>query len=265
MSFINIIVEKRHGIAKVTLNRPQVLNALNQDTVSEMEAAINDIEQDKDVKVLVITGAGRAFCAGADLKFVEQFQTGARPDILGQDRFSQSLNRLFNTIENLSKPSIAAINGICLAGGLELAMACDLALAVEDARLGDQHATFGLTPGSGGSVRLPRFIGIRKAKELLLTGSNISGSEAESLRLVNRAVPPNKLEEAVAEIAENLTERSPLASKEIKSLVNQGMQVDIYTALQLERGAYLRHLTSEDTQEGQRAFKEKRKPIFKGR
>ena len=176
-----------------------------------------------------------------------------------------SYHTICNTIENLSKPVIAAINGLALAGGLEIVECCDIAIASEEARLGDQHANYGLVPGGGSTQRLPRLIGIRKAKELLLTGDWISAKEAEAIGLVNKAVPANKLEEVVNELATKLAERSPMASKAIKFLVNRGMQTDLATALELEKGAVAHHSTSEDVAEGMRAFMEKRKPVFKGR
>jgi len=261
VEFTNIILEKRNGIAKIILNRPQALNALDIDTHMELQAALRDIEEDEATRVVVITGSGRAFCAGADLKYINE--------LLGNPQkmaaFGQLFHDTYGMIENLSKPVIAAINGLALAGGIELLEACDIVIASEEARIGDQHANFGLVPGGGGTQRLPRLIGIRKAKELLLTGDWISGKEAEAIGLVNKAVPAEKLEEAVNEMAQKLAERSPMASKTIKFLVNRGMQTDLYTGLELEKGALATHSATEDMVEGVSAFLEKRKPVFKGR
>jgi enoyl-CoA hydratase/carnithine racemase len=160
---------------------------------------------------------------------------------------------------------IAAINGFALAGGLELVEACDIAIASQEARLGDQHANFGLMPGGGGTQRLPRLVGVRKAKELLFSGDWVSPQEAERIGLVNRVVPAEKLEEAVDEMAKKLAEKSPLATKAMKAAVNRGMQTDLATALELEIGTILHHFTSEDVIEGINAFEEKRKPVFKGK
>ena len=165
----------------------------------------------------------------------------------------------------MSKPVIAAVNGIALAGGLEVVEACDIAIASEDARLGDQHANYGLLPGGGGSQRLPRLIGRRKAMELLLTGDWISAKEAEAIGLVNKAVPADKLEETVNEFAQKLAERSPLTSKTLKKLVNEGMQMDLDAALDLEINTVAPLFGSEDVIEGFSAFNEKRKPVFKGK
>lgn len=261
MQFSNIIFEKKNGIAKITLNRPQALNAIDKDTHMELQAALRNIEEDEAVRVVIITGTGRAFCAGADLKYIDE--------LLGNPQkmaaFGQLFHDTYGMIENLSKPVIAAINGMALAGGIELLEACDIVIASEDARIGDQHANFGLVPGGGGTQRLPRQIGLRKAKELLLTGDWVTAKEAESLGLINKAVPAAKLEEATMEMAQKLTERSPMASKTIKFLVNHGMQVDLYTGLQLEKGALAAHSATEDMREGINAFKEKRKPNFPGR
>ena len=181
--------------------------------------------------------------------------------------FLELWRRVYDSIQELGKPVIASINGLALAGGLELVTACDLAIASEEAQLGDQHAAVGLIPGGGNSQRLPRLIGVRKAKELLFTGDWISAKEAERIGLINRAVPADKLEETVNELSRKLAvERSPVAAKVNKSLVNQGIQVNLSAALDLEPGAAVHHFTSsEDAKEGVAAFTEKRKPVFKGR
>ena len=251
MAFTNIILEKKDGVAKITLNRPKQLNALDGPTMEEIEAAIDDIEKDDSVKVVVITGSGRAFSAGADLSYVEARLD--QPEELA--KYLQQFRKTCDKIESLGKPVIAAINGFALAGGLELANACDLAIASEEARIGDQHAMFGLIPGGGNSQRLPRLIGIRKAKELMLSGNWITPQEAERLGLVNKVVPADKLEEAVEEMAQALAERSPAASAAIKALVNRGMQTDLATALDLEMGAILHHFNNKETLDGIKAFK----------
>ncbi len=261
MAYERIILEKRDRIAKITLNRPKELNAIDKATHLELQDALKNIEADPEARVVIITGAGRAFCAGADLKYA--ISLNDRPQEMAA--FGQLFYDTYAMIENLSKPVIASVNGIALAGGIELLESCDIVIASEDARLGDQHANFGLIPGGGGSQRLPRLIGIRKAMELLLTGDAISAREAEALGLINRAVPADKLEEATMEIARKLAERSPMASKAIKSLVNRGMQVDLHTGILLEKGALALHASTEDRQEGFSAFLEKRKPNFPGR
>ena len=265
MGFSNIIVEKKkNGIAKITINRPDALNAVDKDTHLELQEALADIEKDESVRVVVLTGTGRAFSTGGDLKYIMGLLEKAQPEL--QIEYLLLWQTTCNAIQNLSKPVIAAVNGLAGAGGLELVEACDIAIASEEARLGDQHANYGLVAGGGGTQRLPRLIGIRRAKELLLTGDWLSAKEAEAIGLVNKAVPADKLDEAVNELAAKLAERSPSASKTIKQLVNQGMQTDLATALDLEvLAASLRTVASEDMAEGVSAFLEKRKPVFKGR
>lgn len=261
MKSSHIIFEKKNGVGKIILNRPEVFNAMHPDTVVEIRAALKDIEEDEAIRVAIITGAGRAFSAGADLEYIKT--------ILGNPRKIAAYGQIFNDtnayIEGMAKPVIAVINGLCFAGAIELMEACDIAIADEDAPIGDQHAVYGLIPGGGGTQRLPRLIGRRKAKELLLTGDWITCKEAERLGLVNKAVPADKLEEAVDEMTRKLLERSPMASKFIKYAVNRGMEVDLYSGVEIEKGAAAAHCTTEDFAEGILAFDQKRKPSFRGR
>jgi len=261
MEYDRIILEKKDRIAKITLNRPKELNAIDQQTHMELQDALRNIEADPETRVVIITGAGRAFCAGADLKYA--IALSDKP--VEMAAFGQLFYDTFAIIDNLSKPVIASVNGVALAGGIELMEACDIIIASEDAKLGDQHANFGLIPGGGGSQRLPRMIGVKKAMELLLTGDAITAKEAETLGLVNKAVPADQLEGVTMAMATKLAERSPMASKAIKMLVNKGMQVDLYTGIMLEKGALALHAATEDRLEGFNAFLEKRKPNFPGR
>jgi enoyl-CoA hydratase/carnithine racemase len=259
MEFHNIVLEKKEGVATITLNRPKVRNALDTQTLLEIGAAVEDIDNDPDVRVVLITGAGTAFCSGADLSGIASLVDKPR------DYFLRLWNRVFSAIDNLGKPVIAVINGTALAGGLELVMACDLAVASEDARLSDQHATYGLVPGGGGSQRLPRLIGIRKAKELLYTGDWLSATEAERFGLINKVVPANKLKEATNELVAKLLSKSPMALKTVKRLVNYGMESPLAAALEMELVGAIAHSSTEDLAEGIKAFMEKRPPVFPGR
>lgn len=222
---------------------------------------MKEIEKDDRIRVAIITGAGRAFCAGADLSYVKNLFESSQ-EIL---EFLKLAHRVHNFVENLGKPVIAALNGLTLAGGLELAMSCDIVVAAETARLGDQHANYGIIPGGGGSQRLPRIVGVKRAKEMLLTGNWITAAEGEKYGLVNHVVPPEKLMETAHEIADKLARVSPVASRNMKYLVNKGMQVDLYSGLEMEIGVAFQHFFSEDYREGITAFKEKRQPEFKGK
>ncbi len=221
MTYNKIILEKKNGIAKITLNKPQSLNAVDEELLSELVAALDDIEKDTSVNVVILTGAGRAFSAGRDLKGVlegREWAGGAR----------------YRALEDLSKPVIAAVNGHCFTGSFELAMCADIIIASENAVFGDTHARFGITPGGGQTQRLPRQIGAKKAKELLFTCDTISASEAERIGIVNKVVPPEKLEEAATEMAEKILKNIPAAVRTIKSLVNRGMKTDLETGLKME-------------------------------
>jgi len=260
MEFANVIYEKKEGLAKITLNRPDVLNALDVKTLEEIYAAIEDIEDDITVRVAVITATGRAFCTGADLTGIASIS----PD-KPRDYFLRLWNKVFSAIENVSVPVIAVVNGMAYAGGLELVMVCDLAIASEDAKLSDQHANRGLVPGGGASQRLPRLIGVRKAKELLYTGDRISPAEAERLGLINKVVPADKLEEATNELVKKLLTKSPMALKAVKKLVNRGMESSLDSGLELEMLAMTAHGTTGDFEEGIKSFLEGRSPEFPGR
>ena len=261
MEYTHIIVEKKDGIGKIIINRPDALNSLHPDTHTQMQHALRALDTDPEVRVIILTGTGRAFSSGADLKHISS--VADKPaEIVAYGRMFDATTYL---IEHMAKVVIAMVNGLCLAGGIEVMQACDLAYASEDARIGDQHANFGLIPTGGGSQRLPRLIPLRKAKELLFTGDWLSAKEAEKWGLVNKAVPADKLEATVMEVANKLKERSPMASKFIKYSVNRGMQVDLYTGVELEKAASMAHFQTQDSKEGISAFMEKRKPNFPGK
>jgi len=211
--------------------------------------------------VVILTGEGRAFSAGADLKALK-----SRSETAGtEDEFLRFWHRTFNRFEDLLVCTIAAINGFALAGGLEMVMCCDLAVMSRDAQIGDQHANFGLVAGGGNTQRLPRILGIRKAKEIMYTGDWISPDDALSFGLVNKVVPADKLEEEVTVLAKKLCEKSPVATGTVKRLINCGMQVDLHSGLEMELSAVLNHFRTADCIEGVTAFNEKRQPQFKGR
>lgn len=261
MEFQNIIYSKENGIAKIIINRPEVRNALNRGVRLEIKGVIEEIERDKDIKVAVITGAGeKAFCAGADLTV---FKVATPIEI--EEHVSSLGQHLFSDIENLSVPVIAMVNGYCFGGGCELAMACDMRIASENARFGQPEINVGLIPGGGGTQRLPRLVGWGKAKELMYTGRAIDAAEAERIGLVDKVVPQDKLEETVMELAKNIASKSSIIISLIKKAVNRGMYTDLAAGLDYEKGNFSLCFTTEDHKEGITAFLEKRKAEFKGR
>ena len=227
MIFENVMLERKGRVAKITLNRPQVLNALNIPLLRDLKAAIAEIEKDEEVDVVVLTGAGRAFCAGVDLKAV------ADPEHQGPE-FMYLLLDTFDAVESLEKPVIAAVNGYALTGGLELALCCDLIVAAEGAMLGDTHARIGVIPGGGSSQKLPRLIGAVKAKELLFTSDLVPAAEAERMGLINKVAPADKLEEVVGELAEKIVSNSQPSVRKLKSMVNQGLRTDLASGMMME-------------------------------
>ncbi|MEM2883714.1 MAG: enoyl-CoA hydratase/isomerase family protein [Nitrososphaerales archaeon] len=252
MSFTQIILEKKPPVAKITLNRPEALNALSPTLVNELRQALKDIEQDPQIRVLVLTGSGRAFCAGADLKFMAQ---ASQKDLYD---YIQSLDEFLFRLECCDKPVIAAVNGYALAGGLELTLCCDLVVASEQAIFGDEHINRGLMPGGGSTMRLPRVIGLRRAKELLYTGDRWDAKRALEAGLVNTVVPPEKLEEAAMGLAQKIATKSGFALRLIKQVVNQSMDSDRETLQTLERAAFNLVVSSPEAQEGLRAFLSKK-------
>jgi enoyl-CoA hydratase len=246
------------GVARVVLNRPEHLNAISPGLLRDLWQVCELVERDSTVKVATITGAGRAFCAGADLKAVQELV----PDPVRWSEFIRLWHRVFDRIEALPVPVIAGVHGFALAGGLELALVADLVVVDEGARLGDQHANFGLVAGGGGSQRLPRLIGARRAKELMLLGGWLTARQALEWGLVNRVAPAGKLMETVDALAAELARKSGSANRTVKALVNRALDVDLGSGLLLERELAGAHMRSADAAEGLRAFAEKRPPVF---
>ncbi len=256
-----IIYEVKDSVAKITFNRPEKLNAMTGVTFREITDALDRADKDSDVRVLVITGNGRAFCAGVDLKFAAK----ELDNLKSQTDFLTIGKDLLQKIEKLSKPVIAAINGLALAGGFEILLACDLAVAKEDAMIGDQHMKVGMFGAGGTPYRLPLLIGLRRAKELLLTGKWISGKDAEKIGLVNRAVPAEEFEKAVDEMAAELADKSPTAMRLTKSYINKSILSDADVRLESAMLSAIVNDTSEDHDEALKAFGEKRAPKFTGK
>jgi enoyl-CoA hydratase/carnithine racemase len=247
------------GIARITLNRPAQLNAISPELLEDLDRACALVEGDAGVRAVTLTAAGRTFCAGADLRAVRELS----PDPVRWSAFMGLWHRVFDRIEALSVPVIAGVHGLALAGGLELVLVADLVVADEAARLGDQHANFGLVAGGGGSQRLPRLIGARRAKELMLLGGWLGAGDALAWGLVNRVVPAGTVAAAVEEMAAALAAGSASANRTVKTLVNRALDCDLADGLELERRLVAEHMRSADVAEGLRAFAEKRKPVFR--
>jgi len=260
MEFTNVILTKEERIATLTINRPQALNALNRDTLLEIKAAAEQVRDDTEVDVLIITGAGdKAFVAGADITYMLDINAiqGREFGLIGQETFS--------VIETMSKPVIAAINGFALGGGCELAMACDFRICSEKSKFGQPEVGLGVTPGFGGTQRLPRIVGTGMAKQLLYTGDTIDANEAFRIGLVNAILPVETLMDYVKQMAKKIASRGGIAVGFCKDAVNEGMQTDIDRAMTIEADIFGLCFATEDQKEGMQAFVEKRKAQFKGK
>lgn len=262
MGFETIIYETGETRASITLNRPERMNAINAAMVAEMEEALEDASRRTLLRALVLRARGPVFCAGADLKFALDELMGAESLRNG---FLADVKRMMDRLRAFPAPVIAAVGGAALAGGLELLLCCDLVLAAESSVFGDAHANYGLIPGGGASVRLPRRVGASRAKELLFLGETRSAAQMESWGLVNRVVPDTELDRAVEETVSHLEEKSPLVLRTMKELVERARSLPEEEALWMEIDALDRHRFSEDMREGLLAFKERRSPVFRGR
>lgn len=262
MSAPPVLVDRRDRRTTLTLDRPERLNPLDWATVRALRAAVADVEADPDTRVVVLTGAGRAFSAGGDLEgYLGLYRSPGDFRAYLEDFF-----HLLDAIERSSRIYVAAVNGACVAGGLELLLACDLAVAADEARIGDGHLNFGQLPGAGGSQRLPRAIGPVRARHLILTGRLVDGREAERLGLVAESVPGERLMARVEALVGELLARSPAGLRGAKHLVNRGLEGSLASGLQLELAYVHRHATTEpDAIEGLLAFREKRPPRFAAR
>jgi len=244
----------------IKLNRPKVMNSFNFEMLKALKKEVKKIQFDPQVRVIIITGAGeKAFCAGADLKErVTLNETQVK-------EFIYTIRSLFSFIDNLGKPVIAGINGVALGGGTELSLACDLRIASENAVLGLTETRLAIIPGAGGTQRLPRLIGIGKAKELIFTGKRVSAQEAFDIGLVNKICPQDKLQDECLNMASEICKAGPIAIQQAKYAINQGIETDLNTGLAIESNAYWITIPTEDRLEGLAAFKEKRKPVYKGK
>ena len=257
-SYETLLVERRGRVAVITINRPQKLNALNIQTRTEGAAALDELREDAEVRVVVITGAGeKAFVAGADIAEFEGRTAVTQRDVM-------TARSLFTAVDTFPKPVIAMINGFCLGGGCELALSCDIRVASETARFGQPEINLGIIPGGGGTQRLTRLVGEGKAMELILTGDMIDAQHAFNLGLVNLVVPAADLEAKTMEMANRIAEKSPVALRMAKEAVKTAARANLDEGLRREIDLFALTFSSADKDEGVRAFLEKRKPDFKG-
>ncbi len=260
MEFTTILLEKSKGIGIITLNRPQSMNAISTQLVREFDVALDEIAKDEAIAAVIITGTDKVFAAGADIKEIAEFKTP-----LDAHLFVTGVHALFNKIEQLEKPVIAAVSGLAMGGGCELALTCDIRIAAENAVFGQPEIKIGVIPGAGGTQRLPRLIGLGRAKEMLYSGDSIDAQEAYRIGLVNKVLPIASLMDEAKKIATKYAQQPGFALKITKMAVNQGMNMDLPSALSYEARCFELLFSTEDQKEGMRAFNEKRRPTFKGR
>ncbi len=252
--------EKQDNIGIATINRPEALNALNSTVIADLEALISEVEKDTELRAFILTGEGRSFVAGADIGEQKPL------DVAGGRKWGQRGSALFRRIEKLEIPTIAAVNGFALGGGCEIAMACDIILAAGPnaegkggAKFGQPEVGLGITPGFSGTQRLPRRVGVAKAKELIFSGKVIGAAEAKAIGLVNEVYPPEQLLDAAAAMAKSFAANAPIAVKYSKACIDRGMQMDIDDGIALENELFAMCFATEDQKEGMGAFLEKRK------
>ena len=259
MEYTKLIIEKQEDICIVKINNPQAMNALNSTVLSELDCAFSQIESDQTIKVVILTGEGRAFVAGAD---ISQMSTMSSAE---GKAFGEQGAAVFRKIEQLKVPVIAAVNGFALGGGCELAMACDIRIASAKAKFGQPEVGLGITPGFSGTQRLPRLVGMGVAKELIYTADIIGADEAYRIGLVNKVAEPEALMDQAIEMAKKIASKAPIAVRYSKEAINRGCQVDIDTAIAIEANLFGLCFASEDQKEGMSSFLNKKAPEFKNK
>ncbi|MEQ2525861.1 enoyl-CoA hydratase [Robertmurraya yapensis] len=254
-----VLLKIEKNIATITLNRPEAANAFSMQMLTEFRELIEDFKYNSSIRTVILTGSGeKVFCAGADLK------ERARMTPIEVKQTVALIRLVINSVEQLPMPVIAAINGVAFGGGLELALACDIRIATETAKVGLTETSLAIIPGAGGTQRLPRLIGLGKAKELIFTAQRVDAYEAKEIGLVEYVVPKEELLQKAMEIADRIADNGPIAVAQAKIAINKGMEVDLQTGLELEQMAYAMTIPTKDRIEGLTAFKEKRKPQYKG-
>jgi len=258
MAFKNIVIKREDNIVVITISREKALNALNDETIGELQSFFSDAREDSTIGCIIITGAGKAFVAGADISELVKcdVKKAVRKSMLGLD--------LMETIENFPGPVIAAVNGFALGGGCELAMACDIRLASEKAKFGQPEVSLGLIPGYGGTQRMARLVGRGKAKQLIFSGEIISAEEAYRVGLADEIYPPDELMDRAMELAKLIASKAPIAVSVAKECINRGLDVNLSAGCAFEKTSFGTIYGTDDAREGMTAFLEKRKAVFKG-
>lgn len=260
MSDAVVLVEEKDQVLILTLNRPEIMNSFNFAQLHALKEQIESVRFRPEIRVVIITGAGdKAFCAGADLK-----ERATLSDIKVKE-YIFTIRNLFTTVEYLNKPVIAAVNGVALGGGTELALASDIRIASENATMGLTETRLAIIPGAGGTQRLPRLVGRGKAKELIFTGRRVGAAEALEIGLVNQVCPLDSLLQESLKMAAMICETGPVAIEQAKYAINHGLETDLHTGLAMESNAYWVTIPTQDRLEGLAAFKEKRKPVYHGK
>ena len=257
MEYKTILYEKKDRVGTITLNRPKSMNSLSSELLRELDHVLTEIDRDDDVKVVILTGSEKFFAAGADITEIGEIKTP-----LDAHRFLKMAQAVFNHIEDLEKPVIAAISGLALGGGCELTLACDLRIAADNTTFGQPEIKIGVIPGAGGTQRLPRIVGVTKAKELLYTGDFMDAQEAYRIGLLNKVVPAASLMEETRKMALKIARQPGVALKATKLAVNGGLNMDIKSAMAYEARCFEILFSTDDQKEGMKAFIEKRKPAF---
>lgn len=260
MELNTLLYEKDERIAVITLNRPKTFNALNSELMGELNRVLDDIENDENLGAVIITGQKKFFAAGADISEIVNIST-----TLDANRFANMAQALFKRVAELRLPVIAAVSGLALGGGCELCLACDIRIAAENASFGLPEIKLGVLPGGGGTQRLPRLVGVGRAKEMLFSGDPVNAQEAYRIGLANKVVPIESLMDEAKKMAQTFAGRPPFALMTIKALVNAGANMDLNSALAHESRSMEILFATEDSTEGVTAFLEKRKGVFKGK
>ncbi|GAA0182480.1 short-chain-enoyl-CoA hydratase [Clostridium sediminicola] len=259
MQYKNLLVDEKERVGILTINRPSALNALNSETLKELDQAINEMDKNENIYVIIITGAGKSFVAGADIAEMKDLSPGKAR------KFGELGLKVFRKIELMEKPVIAAVNGFALGGGCELAMSCDIRIAGEKAKFGQPEVGLGITPGFAGTQRMSRLVGIGKAKELIFSAKIINANEAEKIGLVNQVVSQEEVLNEAVKLAEMIAAKGQIAVRYSKSAINRGIETDIETGMVIEKDLFGMCFANEDQKEAMTAFIEKRPAMFKNR